>query len=216
MNDDIRQIFFAECKGSLELVEQALSMDSMDGETINSVFRAIHSIKGGAGAFGFSDLHRFTHQFENLLDLARAGTLALDSDVRALIIAGADTVADHVRALSDESAAPDDARLIERLEACCQAAEAGSCVPAEVKPTGISAEPGAPAETGDADDFDALFAMLEAPVAEDAPAGGTFAPDDLFDQAAAAIESVGEAANVNDRYLPASAAKGRPSRSACR
>ena len=50
-----------------------MEQGSGDAETVNVVFRAVHSIKGGAGAFGFAALQAFTHHFETVLDLVRGG-----------------------------------------------------------------------------------------------------------------------------------------------
>lgn len=58
----IRDTFFEECEDLLEaMVEGITAIDSgtWDKETVNAVFRAVHSIKGGAGAFGLDDLVGF-------------------------------------------------------------------------------------------------------------------------------------------------------------
>ena len=55
--DEIQQIFFQECEEGLGALESAfadLKRGRHDDETINTVFRSVHSIKGGAGAFGHS------------------------------------------------------------------------------------------------------------------------------------------------------------------
>ena len=76
--DDIQAIFFEECNEGLATAEQGLSTMA-DGDTsadvIAGVFRAVHSIKGGAGAFGHEALQSFSHIFENLLDEVRAGRI---------------------------------------------------------------------------------------------------------------------------------------------
>jgi HPt (histidine-containing phosphotransfer) domain-containing protein len=54
-----------------------LDAHGADAETINTVFRAAHSIKGGAGMFGFSDIASFTHTLETLLDELRSGRMRL-------------------------------------------------------------------------------------------------------------------------------------------
>ena len=67
----IRVTFFQECEEQLaELETGLLALDRGDGdpETVNAVFRAVHSVKGGAGAFGLEDLVRFAHAFESALD----------------------------------------------------------------------------------------------------------------------------------------------------
>ncbi len=82
---------------------QTLEDGEADAETINVVFRAVHSIKGGAGAFGLDDLVSFAHAFETALDGVRSGTIAVDSDVLKLFFQGGDVLADHVRAARDDA-----------------------------------------------------------------------------------------------------------------
>ncbi|NOZ42170.1 MAG: hypothetical protein GXP02_03255 [Alphaproteobacteria bacterium] len=83
MSDPMEQfkvIFFEECSELLTNLEEGLmQMQSGDGdeETIHAVFRAVHSVKGGAGAFGFDRLVAFAHVQETLLDEIRAGALVL-------------------------------------------------------------------------------------------------------------------------------------------
>ncbi len=68
--DEFRVSFFVECEESLEAAEMGLDeckAGTHDGETIHAIFRAVHSIKGGAGAFGHEAMQAYTHCFENLL-----------------------------------------------------------------------------------------------------------------------------------------------------
>ena len=68
--------FFEESRENLDAMEAgllAMESGSADGETINVVFRAAHSIKGGAATFGFTSISELTHQLETLLDEARSG-----------------------------------------------------------------------------------------------------------------------------------------------
>jgi len=76
MSIDLSQFiptFLEESVEGLELMESSLlELDQeSDSETINSIFRAAHSIKGGAGTFGFNDVTEFTHLVETLLDEMR-------------------------------------------------------------------------------------------------------------------------------------------------
>jgi two-component system chemotaxis sensor kinase CheA len=101
----IKVTFFQECEEQLaELESGLLAMESgvEDLEVVNAVFRAVHSIKGGAGAFGLDDLVRFAHVFESALDEVRAGRLAPDPDtVLKPMLRAADVLADLVRAARD-------------------------------------------------------------------------------------------------------------------
>ena len=74
--EDFRSSFFEECEELLESMHDGFDLlagGGQDGETMNAIFRAVHSIKGGAGAFGFTDLVAFAHQFETALDHVRSG-----------------------------------------------------------------------------------------------------------------------------------------------
>jgi two-component system, chemotaxis family, sensor kinase CheA len=100
----IKQTFFQECEEQLaELETGLLAMESGEGdtETVNAVFRAVHSIKGGAGAFSLGSLVRFAHVFETSLDKVRSDRLAPDPHVLKVMLRAADVLADLVRAARD-------------------------------------------------------------------------------------------------------------------
>ena len=81
--DAIKQTYFQECDELLASLEEgllALEAGEGDADTINAVFRAVHSVKGGAGAFGFEAMVEFAHVFETTLDLMRSGKLDPDPD----------------------------------------------------------------------------------------------------------------------------------------
>jgi two-component system chemotaxis sensor kinase CheA len=115
----IKQTFFQECEEQLAELEQgllAIQGGESDSETVNAVFRAVHSIKGGAGAFGLDDLVRFAHVFETTLDHVRSGKLAPEADLLKVMLRAADVLADLVRAARDGGkvdAARSDALLAE-------------------------------------------------------------------------------------------------------
>ncbi len=97
--DEIRETFFLECEDLLQDLETGLTAirdGDRDPEKVNSVFRAVHSIKGGAGAFALNDLVRFAHKFETTLDEVRAGRLEPQTDLVALFLRSADFLADLV------------------------------------------------------------------------------------------------------------------------
>ena len=96
----IRETFFQECEeqlGELETGLLAMEEGDTDTETVNAVFRAVHSIKGGAGAFKLDRLVRFAHAFETTLDKIRNGLLAPGSNVMKVMLRAADVLADLVR-----------------------------------------------------------------------------------------------------------------------
>ncbi|MGI1661641.1 chemotaxis protein CheA [Palleronia sp. KMU-117] len=101
---EIRASFFVECEELLEALQDgldAIEAGARDADTVNTVFRAVHSIKGGAGAFGLEDLVRFAHGFETALDALRAGRLDPGPGAIRAFFAGGDALADLVRAARD-------------------------------------------------------------------------------------------------------------------
>src|SRR4051812_9774431 len=100
----VRDTFFQECEEQLAELENgllALENGEADDETINAVFRAVHSIKGGAGAFGLDALVQFAHVFETALDEMRSGRLAASPEALKILLRAADILADTVRASRD-------------------------------------------------------------------------------------------------------------------
>ncbi|WP_417263164.1 chemotaxis protein CheA [Celeribacter sp.] len=107
---EIRASFFIECEELLESLQDGLQLmddGDTDPETINIVFRAVHSIKGGAGAFGLDDLVRFAHRFETAMDEVRAGRFHPDGEAIRLFFACADILGDLVRAARDDDQVDD-------------------------------------------------------------------------------------------------------------
>ncbi|OYV40160.1 MAG: chemotaxis protein CheA [Acidocella sp. 20-61-6] len=97
----IRETFFQECEEQLAELESGLILmenGTAEAETVNAVFRAVHSIKGGAGIFALDALVRFAHVFETALDSVRSGDLVAGPAVLNLLLRAADVLADLVRA----------------------------------------------------------------------------------------------------------------------
>ncbi|MBJ7517978.1 MAG: chemotaxis protein CheA, partial [Stenotrophomonas sp.] len=87
--------FFEESREGLDAMEAGLlTLESgqHDAEIINSVFRAAHSIKGGAGTFGFDAIAALTHVLETLLDELRAGKRALEANAVDAMLASVDVL----------------------------------------------------------------------------------------------------------------------------
>ncbi|GIK48782.1 MAG: chemotaxis protein CheA [Alphaproteobacteria bacterium] len=105
--DAIKATYFQECDELLASLEEgllALEAGEGDSDTINAVFRAVHSVKGGAGAFGFDRMVEFAHVFETALDAMRAGKLDPEPEVVKLMLRATDVLVDHVQAAKGEGA----------------------------------------------------------------------------------------------------------------
>ncbi|PEQ12794.1 chemotaxis protein CheA [Novosphingobium sp. PC22D] len=174
--EEIQQIFFVECEESLAAAEAGLAAcqtGTQDGDTINGVFRAVHSIKGGAGAFGYTALQAYTHTFETLLSDVREGTVDLGDALIGLLLRALDTLSDHVEAAREGGDAPADAALIAEMEAA-QAGGSGA-VPATAEPEpAVTAAPSEPAGQSDGEGGDDLDLDLDSLL--DDISGGFSAP----------------------------------------
>jgi two-component system chemotaxis sensor kinase CheA len=98
---EFQDSFFEEAGELLEGMEAhllALDLAHPDPEQLNAIFRAAHSIKGGAGTFGFEALQRTTHLLENLLDAARRGELALRRGIVDIFLETKDMLDDQLNA----------------------------------------------------------------------------------------------------------------------
>jgi two-component system, chemotaxis family, sensor kinase CheA len=140
---DIRQTFFQECEELLETLDDGLAElataaeeDSADAEVVNAVFRAVHSIKGGAAAFGLETLVRFAHQFETVLDEVRSGRLGPTPETVKIFLRSADYLADLIVSARDSvdpksGAGPDLLNRLAQLASPGKAKPLPVVVPAE-------------------------------------------------------------------------------------
>ncbi len=157
---EIRASFFIECEELLEALQDGLQViedGADDPETINVVFRAVHSIKGGAGAFGLEALVRFAHRFETVLDEVRAGRLTIANDALKVFFQAADHLSDLVRISRDGSDAPEAETilLLNALDAFLgdtPTDEGAQDAPIEFKPMGLSLD----LDLGEAQDDDGI------------------------------------------------------------
>ena len=98
--DDLKKTFFDECDEAMQQIEIGLTdIRSGEGndETINAVFRGVHSVKGGAGIFGFEQLVGFAHVFETVLDGLRNGSLTATPENLDVLLSASDVLSDLVQ-----------------------------------------------------------------------------------------------------------------------
>lgn len=116
MSVDLSQFipsFLEESFEGLELMESSLlDLEQGDDETINSIFRAAHSIKGGAGTFGFNKVTEFTHLVETLLDEMRDGRRNIKQDDVELLLDSVDCMRLLIESIRDETEC-DTTKIIE-------------------------------------------------------------------------------------------------------
>ncbi|MEP9091290.1 chemotaxis protein CheA [Enterobacter cloacae] len=140
--NDFSQIFFTEAEELLTEMEQLLlqlDIEAPDQEQQNAIFRAAHSLKGGAATFGFTALQETTHLLENLLDQARAGERTLSRSIINLFLECKDIMQAQLEAYQS-SQEPDEARYRYICEALREIALEGQqpVTPAEPAPASAS------------------------------------------------------------------------------
>ncbi|MER1515038.1 chemotaxis protein CheA [Enterobacter hormaechei] len=156
---DFYQTFFDEADELLADMEQHLLdlvPEAPDSEQLNAIFRAAHSIKGGAGTFGFTILQETTHLMENLLDEARRGEMQLNTDIINLFLETKDIMQEQLDAYKS-SAEPDAASFEYICNALRQLA---------LEAKGEASAPAVPAAK-----LSVVDAVTEPDTAPDAPAG---------------------------------------------
>ena len=121
---EIIRDFILESREHLAQVEIqmiTLEKEPEDGESINTVFRAFHTIKGLAGFMGLGDIQEVAHETETLLDLARNQKLSITSAVVDVVLAAADFLKSWLDRLEaslggkDAGPAPEKSALVERI-----------------------------------------------------------------------------------------------------
>ncbi|WP_086932493.1 chemotaxis protein CheA [Agarilytica rhodophyticola] len=145
------QVFFEESFENVDIMETSLmelDLDEVDSETINAIFRAAHSIKGGSATFGFSAIASFTHILETLLDQIRGGERELTGDDVDLFLKSVDCLREMLDLL--KTGEDSETELSREVSAKFSAKLEGNVVEAEAPATDSgdaeSAAESAPAE----------------------------------------------------------------------
>ncbi len=137
------QVFFDEASEHLAAMEGLLldlDVESPDLEMLNAIFRAAHSIKGGAGTFGFTDMAQMTHVLETLLDRLRKQEMSPTTEMIDAFLQAGDVLRAQLAAHQDgtEYEDPRIAAIATRLERLAQL-DADASVPAS-PPSHFNAE----------------------------------------------------------------------------
>ncbi|MEH6476533.1 MAG: chemotaxis protein CheA [Sneathiella sp.] len=104
--EQFKTTYFAECAellGDVEIQLSALSTGSDDPEVLHAIFRAVHSIKAGAGAFKYTQLAAFSHEFEALLDRMRDGRIPVTETGVSLLFRASDILSAMVESAESKT-----------------------------------------------------------------------------------------------------------------
>jgi two-component system chemotaxis sensor kinase CheA len=153
--DEIAVIFFEECAEGLAVAEQGLAAmlaGNVSKDMIANVFRAVHSIKGGSGAFGHAALLAFSHSFENVLDEVRSGIIPANPDVVRVMLTAFDVLSDHVAAARGTGPLPTDGPALAALDLLL-VTKGQQAATVAAAPSGAATPPSGAAGGPAADDF---------------------------------------------------------------
>lgn len=142
--NQFNQVFFEECAEHLAEMERilvSLAAAGPDEEQLNAIFRAAHSIKGGAGIFGFRDMTVVTHVLESLLDRMRNYEIAFSTAMVDLFLEAGDVISMQLAGHRDGAEVRLDAvdQICTKLQRVIDAGSGAS--PAEIATTACRAVP---------------------------------------------------------------------------
>jgi two-component system chemotaxis sensor kinase CheA len=133
VDEEILQDFLVEAQDLLEqLNEQLVDLEQSpeDMDLLNAIFRAFHTIKGGAGFIGIKPLVEVCHRAENVFDKIRNGEMAYTPEVADVILRVYDTIQDIIERLSNGERSFDedivDTELLSELDALVKGEAASS------------------------------------------------------------------------------------------
>ena len=138
-----REVFFEEAREHLEAMESGLlgleAGGAADAETLNRIFRAAHTIKGGSGMFGLEETARFTHSLENLLDQVREGKVVAAPPLVGVLLRACDVVRGLLKAAQQGGAGPEMETVLADIQAAALPGAAN--MTAETAPKPAAAPP---------------------------------------------------------------------------
>jgi two-component system chemotaxis sensor kinase CheA len=136
------EVFFDEAEELLAEAEKlllAIDIENPDNEDLNAIFRAAHSIKGGAATFGFMDMTEITHVLENLLDKIRKNEMALTAEHVDAFLAAKDVL--KMELDGHRNATPVDQEQVADVKMMLKSLSEAGAAPNNPAPVAIKTEP---------------------------------------------------------------------------
>ncbi|WP_448204453.1 chemotaxis protein CheA [Azospirillum sp. sgz302134] len=177
-----KQTYFDESAELLAVAESGLlrlTPGEVDSDEVNAIFRAVHSIKGGGGAFGFTELVAFAHEFETVMDGVRNNTIPVTTELVDTLIRANDVLGQMLAYAREGEPAPPGttdgtvAALRRHLAGEAAHAEPAAAEPAAAEPAQAAEPAPATAYPDDEDDEAGIFG--DAMAAIDAARAAEFA-----------------------------------------
>jgi len=165
-NQELLKDFFAEARAQVDALEQnilVLENDPTNHDAVDEIFRAAHTLKGGAGTVEMTELAGFTHVMEDLLDAIRSNAVKVDEDVIDALLAGIDVIKAMLDSRADGSPYTGDTTALRaRLESFIpvKGAKKAPAKPATPAPAPVATKV-APAQVSSLSEYE-LLEMREA------------------------------------------------------
>ncbi len=175
------QVFYEESFENVDIMESSLmdlDPEDVDSEDINTIFRAAHSIKGGAATFGFVKITEFTHVLETLLDQFRAGDRVLRTSDINMFLQSVDCMREMLGSLQEgnDSDTENSQAVLAQFNLILEGGEATAVDVAGAEPEGAGTQAAAKAEDGDVEIRDAADAQDKVDIAQESET-----PEVIFD-----------------------------------
>jgi len=172
LDDSIRDDFLAEANELVEaLGEELLELEKRpdDRELLDSIFRAFHTVKGGAGFLDVPSLVEICHAAEEVFDALRKGSLNVDTQVMDAVLGALDETKAMLSAISEGGDVRDaPPELVSSLRGLAEKVESGQVSPAaETAPSESEPQAGATDDGGQSSASDPAERAFEAMVARD-------------------------------------------------
>nr|WP_247884605.1 chemotaxis protein CheA [Azospirillum sp. OGB3] len=161
-----KQTYFDESAELLEVAESGLlrlTPGEVDSDEVNAIFRAVHSIKGGGGAFGFTELVAFAHEFETVMDGVRNNTVPVTTELVDTLIRANDLLGQMLAYAREGDPAP--AGTTDGTVAALRRHLSGGAPQVQAPAAAPAAPPPAPVYADDEDDEAGLFGDAMAAIA---------------------------------------------------
>ena len=148
-NEELLKDFFSEAEQQVEILESnvlVIEQNPEDRNSIDEIFRAAHTLKGGSATVEMTELSKFTHAMEDLLDEIRSGSVKVTGETVDMLLKSIDIIKLMLDARASGSVYSDDVSdIVNQLRSFIPAKpDKKSSKASAPKVSSVSAPPSAP------------------------------------------------------------------------
>lgn len=156
-NEELLKDFYSEANSQVEILEQnilAIEDNPEDRDSVDEIFRAAHTLKGGAATVQMTELAEFTHLVEDLLDEIRSDNIKIDSIVVDNLLASIDVIKEMLAERSNGSIYDEDISSLKQSLKALSEGKGTTAAPARETP--VAQESSAAPETAELSEYEIL------------------------------------------------------------